>query len=97
MKKKALVTIILKKSSTTKTNKHTASGYSFLHIVCSMQKKKTLFFQEIKMKKICKDLKKDETEIINYDDTMSIKNVIKSEIIVIILENTKELLILFVI
>ena len=49
------------------------------------------------MKKICKDLKKDETEIINYDDTMSIKNVIKSEIIVIILENTKELLILFVI
>ena len=49
------------------------------------------------MKKICKDLKKDETEIINYDDTMSIKNVIKSEIIVIILENTKELVILFVI
>ena len=49
------------------------------------------------MKKICKDLKKDETEIINYDDTMSIKNVIKSEIIVIILENRKELLILFVI
>ena len=49
------------------------------------------------MKKICKDLKKDETEIINYDDTMSIKNVIKSEIIVIILENTKELLIMFVI
>ena len=49
------------------------------------------------MKKICKDLKKDETEIINYDDTMSIKNVIKSEIIVIILENTNELLILFVI
>ena len=54
-----------------------------------MQKKKTLFFQEIKMKKICKDLKKDETEIINYDDTMSIKNVIKSEIIVIILEKNK--------
>ena len=49
------------------------------------------------MKKICKDLKKDETEIINYDDTTSIKNVIKSEIIVIILQNTKELLIIFVI
>ena len=49
------------------------------------------------MKKICKDLKKDETEIINYDDTTSIKNVIKSEIIVIILQNAKELLIIFVI
>ena len=49
------------------------------------------------MKKICKDLKKDETEIINCDDTTSIKNVIKSEIIVIILQNTKELLIIFVI
>ena len=49
------------------------------------------------MKKICKDLKKDETEIINYDDTTSIKNVIKSEIIVIILQNTKELFIIFVI
>ena len=49
------------------------------------------------MKKICKDLKKNETEIINYDDTTSIKNVIKSEIIVIILQNAKELLIIFVI
>ena len=69
----------------------------FYTLFVRCKKKKTLFFQEIKMKKICKDLKKDETEIINYDDTMSIKNVIKSEIIVIILENTNELLILFVI
>ena len=51
LEKKALVTIILKKSSTTKTNKHTASGYSFLHIVCSMQKKKNLVFSRDKDEK----------------------------------------------
>ena len=57
------------KSSTTKINKHTPSGYSlFAH--CSFDKTKNKFGYyrgEDCMKKFCKDLREHATKIINYE------------------------------
>ena len=59
-----------KKSSTAKTDKHTASGYSlFTHCFFDVTKSKLvcLFVCLLDcMKKICKDFKNDAAEIINY-------------------------------
>ena len=57
------------KSSTTKINKHTPSGYSiFTH--CSFDKSKSKFSYyrgEDCMKKFCKDLREHAAKIINYE------------------------------
>ena len=54
-----------KKSSTTKINKHTASGYSlFTYFSFNNTKKNVILYQNF-MKKICKDLKKHAEKIIN--------------------------------
>ena len=56
------------KSSTTKINKHTPSGYSlFTH--CSFDLTKSLTLIEVKryMERFCKDLKEHATKIINYE------------------------------
>ena len=57
------------KSSTTKINKHTPSGYSlFTH--CSFNKAETnidYYRGEDCMKKFCKDLREHATKIINYE------------------------------
>ena len=57
------------KSSTTKINKHTPSGYSlFTH--CSFDETKNKLSHDRGkncMKKFCLDLKKDATKIINYE------------------------------
>ena len=58
-----------KKSSTTKVNKHTPSGYSLF--TCSsfdtIEKRLYIFRGEDYMKKFCKDLKEHVTRIINYE------------------------------
>ena len=57
------------KSSTTKVNKHTPSGYSFF--ACSLfdtiENKLDYYRGEDCMKKFCEDLKKHVTRIINYE------------------------------
>ena len=56
------------KSSTTKINKHTPSGYSlFTH--CSFDLTESLTLIELKryMERFCKDLKEHATKIINYE------------------------------
>ena len=59
----------LEKSSTTKINKHTPSGYSlFMH--CSFDETKNMFSHDRGkncMKNFCLDLKKHATKIINYE------------------------------
>ena len=59
----------LKESSTTKINKHTASGYSlFIHCSFDVTKNKLDYYRGhdcIKM--FCKDLKEHATKIINYE------------------------------
>ena len=57
------------KSSTTKINKHTPSGYS-LFTLCSFDEEKnklTHYRGEDSMKKFCKDLRKHATKIINFE------------------------------
>ena len=57
------------KSSTTKINKHTPSGYSIL-TSCSFDKSKNklnYYRRDDCMKKFCKDLRKHAMKIINYE------------------------------
>ena len=56
------------KSSTTKINKHTPSGYS-LFIHCSFDTKNKLDYYRGKncMKNVCLDLREHATKIINYE------------------------------
>ena len=57
------------KSSTTKTNKHTPSGYSiFTHCSFDESKNKLNYYRgDDCMKKSCKDLREHSTKIINYE------------------------------
>ena len=57
------------KSSTTKTNKHTPSGYSlFTHCSFNKAKNKIDYYRgEDCMKKFCLDLREHVTKIINYE------------------------------
>ena len=57
------------KSSTTKINKHTPSGYSiFTHCSFDESKYKLNYYREDDcMKKFCKDLREHSTKIINYE------------------------------
>ena len=57
------------KSSTTKINKHTPSGYSlFTHCSFDITKYKLDYYRgEDCMKKFCPDLREDATKIINYE------------------------------
>ena len=57
------------KSSTTKINKHTPSGYSlFTHCSFDKTKNKLDYYRgEDNMKKFCKDLREHATKIINYE------------------------------
>ena len=57
------------KSSTTKVNKHTPSGYSlFTCCLFDTTKNKLDYYRgEDCMKKFCEDLKKHATKIINYE------------------------------
>ena len=57
------------KSSTTKINKHTPSGYS-IFTSCSFDESKNkinYYRGDDRMKKFCKDLKEHSTKIINYE------------------------------
>ena len=58
-----------KKSSTTKINKHTPSGYSlFTHCSFDATKNRLEFYRgKDCMKMFCKDLKEHATKIINYE------------------------------
>ena len=58
------------KSSTTKINKHTPSGYSiFTHCSFDKSKNKLNYYRgEDCMKKFCKDLREHATKIINYEN-----------------------------
>ena len=57
------------KSSTTKINKHKASGYSiFTHCSFDKSKNKLNYYRgEDCMKRFCKDLREYATKIINYE------------------------------
>ena len=57
------------KSSATKINKHTASGYSFFtHCSFDTTKNKLDYYRgKNRMKNVCLDLREHATEIINYD------------------------------
>ena len=57
------------KSSTTKTNKHTPSGYSiFTNCSFDESKNKISYYRgDDCMKKLCKDFIEHSTEIINYE------------------------------
>ena len=57
------------KSSTTKINKHTPSGYSlFTHCSFDESKNKLNYYRGVDcMKKFCKDLREHATKIINYE------------------------------
>ena len=70
------------KSSTTKINKHTPSGYS-LFTNCSFDKtKKKLDYYRGKdcMKKFCKNLRKHATKLINYEKKKMMPLTTKEEI-----------------
>ena len=56
-------------SSTTKTNRHTPSGYSiFTHCLFDKSKNKLNYYRgEDCMTKFCKDLREHATKIINYE------------------------------
>ena len=58
-----------KKSSATKVNKHTASGYSlFTHCSFGTTKNKLDYYRvKICIKNFCLDLKEHTTKIINYE------------------------------
>ena len=70
------------KSSTTKINKHTPSGYSlFTHCSFNESKNKPNYYRgDDCMKKFCKDLREDATKIINYEKKKMISLTIKEEI-----------------
>ena len=70
------------KSSTTKINKHTPSGYSlFTHCSFDESKNKVNYYRgDDCMKKFCKDLREDATKIINYEKKKMISLTIKEEI-----------------
>ena len=109
------------KSSTTKINKHTASGYSlFTHCFYDVIKSKHDYYRDKdSMKSFCKDLKENKKIkmiSLTIEENQSyrkqkvchicrknlvlmtmIKNTIKLEIIVIILENIEAQFIMFVI
>ena len=70
------------KSSTTKINKHTPSGYSlFTHCPFDESKNKLNYYRGVDcMKKFCKDLKEHTTKIINYEKKKMIPLTTKEEI-----------------
>ena len=69
------------KSSTTKINKHTPSGYSiFTHCLFDESKNKLNYYRDDCMKKFCKDLRKHSTKIINYEKKKMIPLTTKEEI-----------------
>ena len=70
------------KSSTTKINKHTPSGYSlFTHCSFDESKNKLKYYRgDDCMKKFCKDLKEHTTKIINYEKKKMIPLTTKEEI-----------------
>ena len=74
------------KSSTTKINKHTPSGYSlFTHCSFDKTKNKLDYYRgEDCMKKFCKDLREHATKIINYEKNDMIPLTKKEEKIIII-------------
>ena len=57
------------KSSTTKINKHTPSGYSlFTHCACDTTKNKLVYYRGKNcMKNFCLELREHATKIINYE------------------------------
>ena len=69
------------KSSTTKGNKHTLSGYSlFTHCSFDTTKNKIDYYRRKNcMKNFCLDLKQDATEIINYEQKEMISLTKKKE------------------
>ena len=70
------------KSSTTKINEHTPSGYSiFTHCSFDESKNKINYYRgDDCMKKFCKDSKEDSTKIINYEKKKMIPLTTKVEI-----------------
>ena len=70
------------KSSTTKINKHTLSGYSiFTHCSFDESKNKLNYYRgDDCMKKFCKDLREHSTKIINYEKKKMIPLTTKEEI-----------------
>ena len=70
------------KSSTTKRNKHTPSGYSsFTHCSFDESKNKLNYYRgDDCMKKFCKDLREHATKIINYEKKKMIPLTTKEEI-----------------
>ena len=70
------------KSSTTKINKHTPSGYSLLtHCSFDESKNKLNYYRgDDCMKKFCKDLREHATKIINYEKKKMIPLTTKEEI-----------------
>ena len=70
------------KSSTTKINKHTPSGYSiFTHCSFDESKNKLNYYGgDDCMKKFCKDLREHSTKIINYEEKKIIPLTTKEEI-----------------
>ena len=70
------------KSSTTKINKHTPSGYSFFtHCSFDKSKNKLNYYRgDDGMKKFCKDLREHTTKIINYEKKKMIPLTTKEEI-----------------
>ena len=70
------------KSSTTKINKHTPSGYSlFTHCSFDESKNKLNYYRgDDCMKKFCKDLREHTTKIINYENKKMIPLTTKEEI-----------------
>ena len=72
----------LNKSSTTKINKHTPSGYSiFTHCSFDKSKNKLNYFRgDDCMKKFCKGLREHSTKIINYEKKKMIPLTAKEEI-----------------
>ena len=71
-----------KKSSTTKINKHTLSGYSlFTHCSFNESKNKLNYYRgDDCRKKFCKDLREHSTKIINYEKKKMISLTTKEEI-----------------
>ena len=70
------------KSSTTKINKHTPSGYSiFTHFSFNKSKNKFNYYRGNDcIKKFCKDLKENATKIINYEKKKMIPLTIEEKI-----------------
>ena len=70
------------KSSTTKINKHTPSGYSlFTHCSFNKSKNKLNYYRgDDCMKKFCKNLREHATKIINYEKKKMIPLTTKEEI-----------------